>query len=156
GTNTEVADAAVRAIAKSTDVAVLTDLLDLSMNATKASHKILGLQGFITLTVNSDMPADVKTKNLIIAWSLATRTEEKRQVISGLTDLHTADSLRLLMMALDDAAVVEEAAAAAVNVGRSLKGQPALCTEAMQKVLSVSKNETTRGNAKNVEMANRP
>ena len=156
GDNAEVADAAVRALAKSTDVTVLPDLLDLGRSATKTSHKILGLQGYITLTVNSDLPADEKTKNLSAAWGLATRTEEKRQVISGLTDLHSTYSLKLLMTALDDATVVEEAAAAAVNVARSLKGQPALCTEAMQKVLKLSKNETTRTNAKTVELANRP
>jgi HEAT repeat protein len=156
GDNADVADAAVRAIAKSTDVAVLPDLLDLGKKATKTSHKILGLQGYITLTVNSDLPAEEKTKNLSTAWGLATRTEEKRQVISGLTDLHSADSLMLLMLALDDTTVVEEAAVAAVNVGRWLKGQPALRTEAMQKVLKVSKNETTRNNAKTVELANQP
>ncbi len=156
GENADVADAAVRAIVKSTDLAVLPDLLDLAKTATKTSHKILGLQGYITLTVNSDLPATEKTKNLSTAWGLATRTEEKRQVISGLTDLHSADSLKLLMAALDDAAVVEEAAAAATNVGRWLKGQPALCTQAMQKVLKLSKNENTRGNATTVELSNRP
>ena len=79
---------------------------------------------------------------LIAGLAAAKRPDEKKQAISGLAEVRDISSLNAVAPCMDDAALKEEAANAAVRLGRDLWNRNAEAVKAaMQKVLEVSKND---------------
>jgi HEAT repeat protein len=147
----QVQDAAVRALCGWPDGSVAPDLLAIAKGAAKPAQQVLALRGYIRLAgVPPERPVAEKLKMYQEAMTLA-RLAEKRLVLGALADVKSPAALDAVLPLLADETLKEEAAAAAVKIGKSVGGAArAEVKAAMQKVLEVSKNDGTRKDAEGV------
>ena len=142
-----VQDEAVRVLSNWSDAAAAPVLLALAKTGAKESHRILALRGYVRLA--GEQPTDsARLTMLTEAMGLAQQPDEKKLVLGALGNVQTVESLRLVMPCLDEAAVAEEAGAAAVRIAGQVAGSAKdLTRDAMQKVLQQSKNAGVRNEA---------
>jgi len=146
-----VRDAAVRVLADWQDAAAAPELLALSKATDSPKVKILALRGYIRLIGQRGLGADTKLAMCREALPLAERPEEKRLVLGALGGVHNAESLALVVPCLDDPALKNEAAAAALSIGERLAdARPAEVAEAMNKVLGATENPDLQKRAREV------
>ena len=145
-----VQDEAVRVLAGWSDSAAVPPLLALAKTSANAKHQILALQGYVRLA--GEQPTDdAKIKMLTEAMGLAKRPDDKKQVLGALGNVQTVESLKLVAPCLDDAALAEEASAAAVKIAGKVAGSAKdLTRDAMKKVLQQSKNKNVRKQADDI------
>ena len=153
-TDEKTKDAAIRALAQWPDAAAATDLLDVAKTAANETHQVLAIQGYIRVVrLPSGRPGPENAKMLIAGLETAKRAEEKKQALGGLAEVRELSALQAVMPCLDDAALKEEAAQAAVRIGRDIwnndKNAETVKT-AMEKVIEVSKNQDMVKQAKEV------
>jgi len=143
-----VRDKAVRGLADWPDPAAAPDLLKIATSAKDTTHHVLALRGYIRLAGSDDLKADARLQMYDNAMGIAKRTDEKRQVLSGLGDVKAVGALERVMPALDDKGLQNEACAAAVNIAKNLgKHGKETVRQTMKKVLSITKNKRLRRDA---------
>jgi HEAT repeat protein len=138
-------DAAIRALADWPDAAAAADLLDVAKTAADEPHQVLAIRGSIRVVrLPSGRPGPENAKMLIAGLETAKRPEEKKQALGGLAEVRELAALQAVVPCLDDPALKEEAAQAAVRIGRDIwnndKNAETVKT-AMEKVIEVSKNQ---------------
>jgi HEAT repeat protein len=145
-----VQDEAVRVLIGWSDASVAPALLALAKSAANEKHQVLALQGYVRLA--GEQPTDgAKVKMLTEAMGLAKRPDDKKLVLGALSNVQTVESLRLVVPCLGDAALAEEASAAAVKIaGKVADSAKDLTRNAMQKVLQQSKNDNVRKEAEDI------
>ncbi|HPD17202.1 MAG TPA: HEAT repeat domain-containing protein [Planctomycetota bacterium] len=147
----KVKDAAIRALAEWPDAAAAPDLLEIARTAATETHQVLAIRGYIRVCrLQSNRPAAETAKMLIVGLETAKRPDEKRQAISGLAEARDLAALQAVVPCLEVEALKEEAAHAAVRIGRDIWNHPAnaeAVKAAMQKVLEVTKNDGLRKQA---------
>ena len=148
----EIQDAGIRALADWPEPSVAGDLLEIAKTGTKPAQQVLALRGYIRLAnVPPERPVAEKLKAYEQAMSVAKRPDEKKMVLGALGDLKDPAAMEMAVAALADAALKEEAAAAAVKIAKNLGGNPKdRIKAAMGKVLEVTKNDGTRKDAEQV------
>ncbi len=137
-------EAAVRALTNWSDDAPMADLLQLSKTESKENLAILSLRGYIRLVgINRDKrKVEENLKLYGDALSAAKRNDEKKQVLGGMGDIKDIKALKAIAPMLADAALVNEAAAAAIKVAeKHADKDKALTKSTMEKIIEVSKNE---------------
>jgi len=143
----QVSDEAIRVLSAWGDLAAAEHLLGLAAEAEKASHRVLALRGYVRLA-GLQKPDAAKLKMLTRAERLAKRPDEKKLILGALGNIPTPESLRRIVSHLEDPALVEEAAAAAVRIARNVAGKDrGLVRVAMTRVLAAAKNQRTRRDA---------
>lgn len=142
-------DAALRVLADWQEVAAAPELLALAKAAEGPKQKILALRGYLRLVGHRDLGPEKKLEMCRQAMPLADRAEEKRLVLGALRGVPTAEALALVVPCLDDPALKNEAAAAAVAIGERLSGNAAVL-EAMKKVPAATENPDVRARAAEV------
>jgi HEAT repeat protein len=116
-----VADAAARAIANWPDAAAVNDMMGLMKNAAKPAHKVLAWRGYLRLAKSAEIAPETRLKMLEQAKPLAQAPEEKRLLLSGLSDGGgTMEALELAATFLDDNEVKIEAQQAARSIMKAL------------------------------------
>jgi HEAT repeat protein len=145
----QVRDAAVRALAEWPDMTAAEDLLALAKGAASETHQVLALRGYLRVCrIRGERPDAERAKMLIAGLEAARRPDEKRQALGGLAEIRERLAFQAVLPYLGDDALKEEAASAAVRIGRDLWNQhPAAVEAAMQKVLEVSKNDGLKRDA---------
>jgi HEAT repeat protein len=145
-----IKDAAIRALADWQDMYAAEDLLAIARTSSSETHQVLALRGCIRVVREaSNRPAAERGKLLITALEMAKRPDEKRQAISALGEIRTADALQAVVSCLGTAGLSQESAQAAVRIGRDLANdKPEAVKEAMQKVLEITKSENLQQQAK--------
>ena len=142
----EVADAAVRALAKWEDARVLDDLLTLARSADSQIHRVLALRGYVRLLrLPSERPPEDTLTLLTEALSLAEADAERKLVFGALGDVIHIDALNMVRAHLTDEAVRDEAAVAAASIAKGLAGtlnDEALA--ALQEVLAAPVSEAAK------------
>lgn len=141
-----VQDAAIRALASWEDPAAAPELLKLAREAVKEPHKVLALRGYIRLAGLPNVRPVAETVAMFqSALEAAKSPAEKKAVLGGLGAVRDVGALKLAGTCLDDAALAEEAAMAAVRIAcptdnkdKGLRG--AAVAEVLGKVVAVSKN----------------
>lgn len=118
----QVKQTALRALCDWPTPDALPLVAGLIKKAPSETIKILALRGFVRLVPMEDAPAAKKLDSLKEAMGLASRTEEKRLVLSALGNVATPDALTLIASHLDNAALKEEACLAAVSVAEKIVG----------------------------------
>ncbi|NQT39901.1 MAG: HEAT repeat domain-containing protein [Planctomycetes bacterium] len=141
-----VCDEAVRMLAGLGDPAVATHLSKLAASD-NPKHQVLAIRGMVRLANPlGDRPAN--TELLDEAFQASKRLQEKRIVVGTLGGIASAPSLALVVTMLDDAELAEDAALAAVRIVETMEdGDATLTKSAMEKVLTVAKDEKVRGRA---------
>ena len=144
-----VRDAAIRTLAVSSDQNLASALLDLSQNATSATHKVLAFRGYVRLADDKNLKTSERLKMYQMALPVAPASE-KKLVLGGLGNIGNADALKLVTPFLNNADLREESAAALNAIaakmldGKISDKDKESVRGALKKVLEVSKNEAQR------------
>ena len=148
--NKQLSAAALRALAKWPNESAADDLFELAQSASEAVDRIVALRGYIRIAgLDEARLTDAeRAKMLETAMNLATRSEEKKQIIGALQNVKSPESLKMLQQYLDDPALDAEAQMSAVNLLWDMrKSHPAEVTEIAKK-LATSKSKTVADKAK--------
>lgn len=109
--NDKLKDTAIRALVKWQRPAPMPDLMEIVKTDTNATRQILALRGYIGLISKpSDRTSDESVNLLAGAMAQAKRPEEKRLILSLLTDYEGEEALQLAKSCLGDEAIASEAA----------------------------------------------
>jgi hypothetical protein len=112
---------AVRLLASWPDAAAVPHLLTIARQAEPLAQQAVAVQGLVRLASPlKDRPADVAL--LGEAMKLARRAEEKRMVLGVLGGVATPEALALVLPAMDDPALTDEACLAAVLIAEKPGG----------------------------------
>ncbi len=146
----KVKEAAIRALADWPDAAAATDLLAVAKGTASETHQVLAIRGYIRVCrIRVSRPEAETAKLLAAGLEAAKRPDEKRQALSGLAEVRDLLALQAVVPCLSDEALKEEAASAAVRIGRDLwNNHPEAVKTALQKSLEVSKNDNVKREAK--------
>ncbi|MCX7048693.1 MAG: HEAT repeat domain-containing protein [Candidatus Sumerlaeota bacterium] len=152
--DSKIREAAVRALSDWIDPEAMPDLLSMAKGGVaglEEKHQILALRGYIRLIGVSTTKKEKRSALELYAeaLTLAKRPEEIRMALGPLGDIKDAKVFDLLLPALSNPAVAEEASAAAVKVAKTTneKKAPESFEQAMIKVLEVAKKADTRKQA---------
>jgi type 1 glutamine amidotransferase/HEAT repeat protein len=150
--NEEVKTAAIRALSEWPTSEPLDDLLAVAKNATNKIHQILALRGYIRLIdINNTRPPSFSLNMYKTAMELATETNEKRLVLSGLANVHCMGALNYVLNFISDPVLKGEAQVAAVNIANGIFASfPEETKSALDKVIQSSPNENVERNANRV------
>ncbi len=146
----QVKDTALRALCDWPTADAVPDVAELLKTPPSRTIKVLALRGFVRLVPQQEVPDAKKLESLQEALSLADRDEEKRLVLSALSNVATVEALALVSQHLDSSALKEEACLAAVAIAETLgAGHAAEVTAAMTRVakLTADKDLAARAEA---------
>ena len=132
------------------DAAAAAHLMAIAKGEDNLRHQVLAIRGLVRLAARqADSPADLTM--LAELMSLAKRPEEKRLVVGVAGNAGTVEALDLVTPAMDDPALAEDAAAAAVAIAENVSdGDKAKIRAAMETVEKKAKNAMTRSRAQKV------
>ncbi len=146
----KVKDAAVHAMIEWPDAVAADDLLILAKTSTSETHRVLATRGYIRVCAIRCPRPDAETARLLVAGlQVAKRPEEKWQALSALGEVRDILALQAVAPCMGDEALREEAALAAVRIGRDIwNDHPQAVKDAMRKAIEVSKNQDLKRDAK--------
>lgn len=117
----EVVRSAILALSEWLTPEPMPDLVAVARSSSNQAHQILALRGYIKLiAAPSDRSIPQTVSMLAEAMSLARQPEEKRAILSMLSNFATKEALELATSAARDSAVEREANAAAGRIRLSL------------------------------------
>ena len=151
-----IQDAAVRALSEWPSRAVAPDLLQIARSGRSRTQQVLALRGYVRLVKEQKFKNADKVAMYKEAMGAAQRPDEKKMILSALGEVKDIEAVKLIAASLGDAALREEAAAAAVRIGRDFRGDvrkeplKQIIVPTMQKVLAISKNKNVRRDAERV------
>jgi HEAT repeat protein len=147
----EVRTAAIRSLSEWEHPEAIDLLLQLARTWSDPDERSLTLRGHIRLLARlADQTDEERLSRYKLALDLATRDDELKPALLALGGVRLTEALQLVVSYLDRPGVQEEAATAAVQIARRSDIHPEETRAAMQKVLAVSKVETTRRGAEYV------
>jgi len=151
-TNPEERKAAVRAMSAWADTAPLTDLMTVAQNDSDPACRALALRGYVRLIGDANVSAEEKVKMFQSALASAKQPDAVKQILSGLGNVKELASLKVVTTYLADAAVANEAAAAALSisqeqVNRKKSRDPAIADALTTIQKNATINETLRKQA---------
>ncbi|MCG3131314.1 MAG: hypothetical protein FLDDKLPJ_02104 [Phycisphaerae bacterium] len=139
-------DAAVRALCGWKDASARTDVESLMRSAADPAHRQLAFRAFIRLekTEPDRSPRDTLAR-FDEALTLVRSADEKKLLLSGMSDLACPEALDRLEAALADAALQAEAAVALCAVAKSVCGQaPDRARAALERVRAYSQSDVVK------------
>jgi HEAT repeat protein len=145
-------DAGIRALAAWPDARAAPALLAIAKGSKELKHHVLAMRGYVAVVDKDTTLGGKKLAMLKDGMAAAKRPDEKKLVLGALGNVRSVASLQLVAAHLDDAALAEEAAAAAVKIAcprdRRDKGlrNPEVAP-VLRKVVEVSKNAGIRKKA---------
>lgn len=154
--DTKIQDAAVRALSEWPGRDVAPDLLAIARSGQNQTQQVLALRGYVRLVKEQKLKNAEKVAMYKDALAAAKRPDEKKMILSALGEVKDVEAVKLIAGSLDDAALREEAAAAAVRIGREFRGDvgkeplKGVIVPTMEKVLEVSQNDNVRRDAQRV------
>lgn len=130
----QLQDEAVAVLASWEDPAAAAPLLELARKTSNPSHHAAALRGLVRLA-SGDERRRANAALLTETWKLTNTPDEQRVVLGALGGAADLKALQVAVAALDQAAVREEAAIAAVLVAERLaRAHPEECAAALRKV----------------------
>jgi HEAT repeat protein len=131
----DVRRAAIRTLADWPDSSPMPDLLSIARNDKDQTSRVLALRGYIRMLGMSSESAAAKTESYRDAMELATRPDEKKLALNGLSKVAHVDALKMIGACLEDPDLKHEAFVAYEKVAESLVAQdPAAAKDALQRV----------------------
>jgi HEAT repeat protein len=149
GKQPELRLAAIRALSDWPNATPQDNLLKIAQTSRDQTEKVLALRGFVRLLGSA--PANATTlEHYQTAMQLAPNLEEKRMVLSGLSQQKDVAALRLATNYLGDPNLNAEATAAALKISETTsRTAPAQTKPVLQQVLK-GDNEAWRTSAQNL------
>ncbi len=147
--NESVRDAAVRTLAVWRDPVATEHLLRVAETAEDLRHHVLAVRGLaLAAQPRPGEPANIDV--LDRAFQLARRDEEKRMILGFAGAGGDPEALEFVLAAMDDPAVAEAAALAAVLIAEERKKEVAAIRQSLQGVLETSRDNDLRARARQV------
>ena len=149
----DVQDAAIRALAAWPSPRALPVLLEIAKTSPRMSHRILALRGYVRLLEQvQDWSAEKRLDAYRQVMDLATRAEEKKQVLGGVSTVASPEALSFAASYLNHPELVRESVAAVLRIAAAIaETQPSQAEAALVQVLQVSQdNEDVRKAAENL------
>jgi len=148
--NENIQKAAIQALSDWPTSAPLNDLLSVINNSKNEIHQTLALRGYIRLIGLESDRNDSQTIQLYLkAMELAQHANEKKMVLSGLSNVRTPEALKLTAAYLSDATLKEEAEVALIRIaGRTRGNFPAETKEVLLKVIKSTTNKEVMEDAR--------
>lgn len=112
----EIKDASVRALTNWKNDEAGAELINIIRDSDNMVHKVLATRGLVRIVGESGMSSAEKVKLFEDALKAAGRPDEKKLIISGLSGVKTAESLRAVAKCLEDKDIQVEAARAAAII----------------------------------------
>jgi len=126
-------------------------LLDLAKTATDAKYQSRALRGYLRIARQLTPAGPQRLAMCRQAWAVCQRDEERRLVIEVLRLTPSAESLALVTAQLPNAALKQDAAAAAVAIAEKIVGrEPKAVAGAMKQVLAAAPQRAITERAKAV------
>jgi len=151
--DTAVQGEALRALAEWPTAEPMDDLLKVAGETKDMKEHAVALRGYVRMAGQfaSSKKKEERAKALEAyqsAMAAARRTEEKKQVLGGVSALRQSEALEIAMSCLGDEALSNEAAAAAIKIGSAIrKEHGAAVKAAMQKIAEKVDNKNLRKQA---------
>lgn len=149
----QVRDTAVRTLVGWPDASAAGALLGIYRDTQNQAHRLLSLRGLVRgLAVGAeDRTAETAMEVYRQAMNLTRSGQEKKLVLSGLSNVAHPEALEMVCALLDDEAVRAEAEFAAVKIAARLAdSHRSRAKAALQKVLAMTTNESVRKQARDV------
>jgi len=148
----DVQDAAVRALSDWPSPEPLTDLLKVAQTSDNKVHKILALRGFVRLLgLPSERPAKETAELYKKALSLAANADEKKKVLSGLANTRSLESLMVAAEYLNDIALYQEAELTVLKIAQGICGSyPEQTKAVLKKIVAGTKQDEIRQQSQEV------
>ncbi len=147
--NKEIVIAGTRSLADWPDATPIDDLYEIASTSKDEMQRILAIRGYIRMiSIAEKYTPQKKIKAYQDAMSLAKSIEEKRTVLSGVSQVISLNSLKFVEKYLDDPQLREEAVAAVVKIGTQLSDADAgEIKPALEKALQVTENDVFKARA---------
>ena len=136
--------AAVRAFAAWPSAEPLDDLLEIAQNSDNTIRQVLALRGFVRLLgLESDRPDEVVIEMFKLALDLAANTNEKKMVLSGISNIGSMAALEVASTYLEDPALRQEAEVAVVRIAKDVSGSnPENTKKVLEKVIQITNSDS--------------
>ena len=150
--NPDVRTEAVRLLARWDNAKPLRPLFRMAREADERNVRIMALQGAIDMIgISGGASVDEKLELYGVASKLASRFEERVQIISGLSGMRSPEALEMVSRFLQDSELVRSAALAAVNIAESAcAADPDLARRVMEKVVEQAESEVVVTQARRI------
>lgn len=147
-----IREAAIRAMAEWPEPAPMAELLALSKSGATPTLRIVAYRGYVRMIgLQKELSAAQKVELCQKALAAAPRREEAKPLLATLGTVATPEAFRAAAACLDDPALSEEAALAAVTIAGKLKGgSPAEVAAAMKRIQASKVSAATRTKARRV------
>ncbi len=147
-------DAGVRALCNWPDASVADELLKLAAGAPDKAHQTAALRAYVRVISQTGKEGDTKTLDKFKkAMDMAIRTEDKKYLLSRVSNVRNVKTLRWVVPYLDDPTLATEAGRSVVELAHRrelMEPNHREFTAALQKVLEVSKDAATLEKAKRI------
>jgi len=149
-----VRDAGVRALCNWPDAGVADELLKLAAESPNKAHQTAALRAYVRVISQTGKEGDSKTLDKFRkAMQMATRDEDKKYLLSRVSNVRNVKTLRWVVSYLDDPVLATDASRAVVELAhRRELMEPNLreFSEALKRVVEVSKDAATVEKAKRI------
>jgi len=158
----EVRKAAAEALCSWPDQAAAPDLLALAQDSATSNYNLRALRGYLRLALDVDLSPDKRLEMSAAAQPLIERDDERRLLLRVLSRVQSPKAFGMIEPLLENPAVKDDAAAAAVAVAGKLapaadpKPFAAVVFEAMDKVKQSNPNAETLKKADDIQQRVRP
>jgi HEAT repeat protein len=119
--NDEIKAAAIRGLSLWPDATPGDDLLRIAKSSRNNQHRVLALRGYVNLIPLTEVKsAEERVKMYQVAMELASNSNEKRMVLSGLSTINEIDALKFSVDYLQNEELNQEAVAAILKIAQKL------------------------------------
>ncbi len=131
----QIKDAATRILGAWPSADAAPALLEIAEHHSEAKYRVRAMRGFLRIARQLQLTAEERLDMFRTALEAAERDDEKRLALDILTRIPSVDTLNLAVSYLDDAALRDSAADAAVKIApRLLASHPHAVAQAMRKI----------------------
>jgi HEAT repeat protein len=148
-----VKDGAIRVLASWPTLAAMKPLLDIAESTDSNVHQVLAIRGVVQLARRRETPVPERFAALSKVITLAKGTGEKRLVLGAMGDVPTVEALKIVAGYLDEKALAQEAATAAVSIAKNdsvWRSERDLVRTTMTKVIEIVRNNRTKRDAQGI------
>lgn len=140
-----VRDAGYRALANWPDASVADELLEIAKNSEVESYRIWALRAYArVIGLPSDRPPQQTFEMLDSALKMATRTDDKKLIISRLEAVRVPEALALLLSLAENAELADAALPAVFTLAKGLsQSHPDEAAAALKRIQPLTKDEAT-------------
>jgi type 1 glutamine amidotransferase len=144
--NAEITAAAIRALSSWPNSTPINDLLGVAQKTKNEKFRVLALRGYVRLiSFESEKSSEEILEMYQTAMTLTSNTNEKRLVLSGLSEVESLDALKFAVQYLENQELQQEAAIAVINIASGLEeAESQQLKPILYKVLSIVANEPSK------------